>query len=56
MKSFRDIRIALRAGLLLYRGSFGEPGGGTIVGLLREMNSISEYLFESGGYSGFKSE
>jgi len=25
-------------------------------GLLREMNSISEYLFESGGYSGLKSE
>jgi hypothetical protein len=30
--------------------------GVRLSGLLREMNSISEYLFESGGYSGFKSE
>jgi len=32
MRSLRDIRNALRAGLLLYRGPFGEPRGGTIVG------------------------
>jgi hypothetical protein len=25
-------------------------------GLLREMNIITEYLFEPGGHSGFKSE
>jgi hypothetical protein len=40
----------------LYRGPLGTLEGVRLSGLLRKMNSISEYLFESGGYSGFKSE
>ena len=41
----------------LYIGALlGNLEGVQLSGLLREMNSISEYLFESGGYSGFKSE
>jgi len=43
--------------IFLYIGSLlGNLEGIRLSGLLREMNSISEYLFESGGYSGFKSE
>ena len=34
----------------------GNLEGVRLTGLLREMNSISEYLFERGGHSGFKSE
>jgi hypothetical protein len=34
----------------------GNLEGVHLSGLLREMNSISEYLFEPGGHSGFKSE
>jgi len=34
----------------------GNLEGVRLSGLLREMSSISEYLFESGGYLGFKSE
>jgi hypothetical protein len=33
---------------LYIRALLGNLEGGMIVGLLREMNSISEYLFESG--------
>jgi hypothetical protein len=41
----------------LYIGALlGTIEGVQLSGLLREMNSISEYIFESGGYSGFKSE
>jgi hypothetical protein len=41
----------------LYIGALlGNLEGVKLSGLLREINSISEYLFESGGYSGFKSE
>jgi len=41
----------------LYIGTLlGTLEGVQLSGLLREMNSISEYLFEPGGYSGFKSE
>jgi len=41
----------------LYIGALlGNLEGVQLSGLLREMNSISEYLFESGGCSGFKSE
>jgi len=32
MRSLRDIRNVLQAGLPLYRGPFGEPRGSTIVG------------------------
>jgi hypothetical protein len=34
----------------------GNLEGVCLPGLLREMNSISEYLFVPGGHSGFKSE
>jgi hypothetical protein len=34
----------------------GDLEGICLPGLLREMNSISEYLCEPVGYSGFKSE
>jgi len=41
----------------LYIGALlGNPEGVRLWRLLREINSVSEYLFESGGYSGFKSE
>jgi hypothetical protein len=40
MRSLRDIQNALRAGLPLYRGPFGEPKGVRLLRLLREMNSI----------------
>jgi len=41
----------------LYIGALsGNLEGVRLSGFLREMNSISEYLFEPGGYSGFKSE
>jgi hypothetical protein len=41
----------------LYIGDLlGNLEGVQLLGLLREMNSISEYLLESGGCSGFKSE
>jgi hypothetical protein len=56
MGSLRDIRNVLRSGLPLYRGPLGNLVGARLSGLLREMNSIFEYLFESGGFSGFKSE
>ena len=32
MRSLKNIRNALQVGLPLYRGPFGEPIGGTIVG------------------------
>jgi len=44
MGFLRDMQNGLQVNLPLYRGPFGEPGGGCLVGLLREMNSISEYL------------
>jgi len=53
MRSLRDIQNAPWVGLPLYRGPFGKPRMGSIVGAFEGMNSISEYLFESGGYSGF---
>jgi len=41
----------------IYIGAlFGNLEGIRLPGLLREMNSISEYLCEPGGHSGFKSE
>jgi hypothetical protein len=40
----------------IYGPLLGTLEGIRLSGLLREMNSISEYLCESGGYSGFKSE
>jgi hypothetical protein len=41
----------------LYIGALsGNLEGVRLSGFLREMNSISEYLFETGGYSGFISE
>jgi hypothetical protein len=56
MRSLRDIQNALWVGLPLYTDPFGEPRGVHLLGLSREMNNISEYLFEPGGHSGFKSE
>jgi len=56
MRSLRDTPNALRLGLPLYRGPLGNLEGVRLLGLSREINSISEYLFECGGYSGFKSE
>ena len=41
----------------LYIGALlGNLEGVRLSGLLKEMNSISDYLFEPGGHSGFKSE
>jgi hypothetical protein len=45
MKCLRDTRNALRSGLPLYRGPLGNLEGVRFSGLLREMNSVSEYLF-----------
>jgi hypothetical protein len=43
--------------VFLYIGALlGNLEGVRLLGLLREINSISEYFFESRGYSGFKSE
>jgi len=55
MKSLRDTRKALRSGLPLYSGPLGNLEGLRLSVLLREINSVSEYLFVCGGYSGFKS-
>ena len=44
-------RASLSIGALL-----GNLDGVRLLGLLRKMNSISEYLFEPGGHSGFKYE
>jgi len=41
---------------LYIRAPLGNLEGICLSGILREINSISEYLFESGGYSGFKSQ
>jgi hypothetical protein len=56
MRSLRETRNALRSGLLIYRGPLGNLEGVRLSGLLREINSISEYLFACRGYSDFKSE
>jgi hypothetical protein len=56
MKSLRDTGNALRSGLPLYRGPLGNLEGLRLSGLLRKINSVSEYLYVCGGYSGFKSE
>jgi len=56
MRSLRDTQNALRLGLPLYRGPLENLEGVRLSGLSREINSISEYLFECGGHSGFKSE
>jgi hypothetical protein len=55
MRSLRDTRNALRAGLSRYRSPFGETRKGSIVGAF-EGNELYMYLFESAGYSGYKSE
>jgi len=51
-----DTRNALWSGLPLYRGLLGNLEGLQLSGLLRDINSVSEYLSVCGGYSGFKSE
>jgi hypothetical protein len=56
MRSLRDTQKALRSGLPIYRSSLGNLEGLQLSGLLREINSVSEYLFVCGGYSGLKSE
>jgi hypothetical protein len=56
MRSLRDTRNALRSDLPLYRGPLGNLEGLGLSGLLREISTVSEYLFVCGGYSGFKSE
>ena len=53
---FRDVQNVLQAGLPIYRGPLGNLEGVRLPGFLREMYSISEYLFEPRGHSGFKSE
>jgi hypothetical protein len=56
MRSLRDTGNALRSGLPLYRGPLGDLEELRLSGLLRKINSVSEYLYVCGGYSGFKSE
>jgi hypothetical protein len=53
---FRDVQNVLQAGLPIYRGPLGNLEGVRLPGFLREMYSISEYLFEPRGHLGFKSE
>ena len=45
MRSSRDTRNALRSGLPLYRDHLGNLEGLRLSGLLREMDTVSEYLF-----------
>jgi hypothetical protein len=45
-----------RWAFLYIKALSGNLEGVRLSGLLREMNSMSDYLFESEGYSGFISE
>jgi hypothetical protein len=56
MRFLKDMQIALWVGLPPIAAHLGNLEGVRLPGLLREMNSISEYLYEPGGHSGFKSE
>jgi hypothetical protein len=45
-----------RRATFFIRALLGNLKGTSLPGLLREMNSIFEYLCEPGGHSGFKFE
>ena len=53
---FERYANALLAGLLFIGALLGNLVGIRLPGLLRKINSLSEYLCEPGGHSGFKSE
>ena len=44
MRFLRDMKNALQAGLLLYRGPVGEPGGGSFAGIF---DSNEKYIWVS---------
>ena len=56
MRFLKDMQMLCRRASLFIGALLGNLEGIRLPGLLREMNSISEYLFEPGGHSGFKYE
>jgi len=56
MRFLRDMQMPCRQASLSIGALLENLEGIHLLGLLREMKSISEYLCEPGGYSGFKSE
>jgi len=56
MRFLRDMQMSCRRASIFIGALLGNLEGIRLPGLLREMNSISEYRCEAGSHSGFKSE
>ena len=56
MRFLRKMQMSCRRASMLIGALLGNPEGIRLSRLLREINSISEYRYESEGHSGFKTE